>query len=100
MTEVITTCDIIVSNIPNTPSNDLLHLFEFLHGDYGWETLTYDAFVPILHRLTHFKSIETFVSDLQSIGSLNDDSMTKLLSLLSHAGTLAMLIDAHHHMVK
>lgn len=89
------------STLPNTQSDDdLLHLFEFLHGDYGWEKLTYDTFVCILHRLTHFKSIETFVSDLQSIGSLDDDSMTNLLSLLHHAGTIDMLIDAYHHLVK
>jgi len=88
------------STLRNIPSNDLLHLCDFLHEGLDWKISTYNLFVPVLDRLTRSKSIETLISDLQSFGFLNDDVNANLLSLLSHAGKNKMLIDAYRHMVK
>jgi len=86
---------------PNTTSpKDLIHPYGFLHEGLDGKISTYSLFVPVLDRLTRFKSVENLISDLQSVGLFNDDSSTNLLSLLAYAGKKEMVIDAYHHMVK
>jgi len=90
----------------NTSHEDLIHLslFLLLPGS-TWESLSYDSMSSVIDRVTRFKSFESVISDLQSIGLLNDsntnsDYFLRLLMILSYADKHGMLIDAYHHMVK
>jgi pentatricopeptide repeat protein len=77
---------------PNTTSpKDLIHPYGFLHEGLDGKISTYSLFVPVLDRLTRFKSVENLISDLQSVGLFNDDSSTNLLSLLAYAGKKEMV---------
>ncbi|XP_012567467.1 uncharacterized protein [Cicer arietinum] len=93
-------------------SSDLITLSIFLWSSKHrcHYSLDLDRIVPVLHRLTHrYKTPQTILSNLQSIGSLNfpntntnrnPNTFLLLLRIIHRAGDHIMLIDTFHHMVQ
>jgi len=90
------------SSLSDAFPKDLTHLSLYLLIP---GSLTTDTMDPVIDRLTRFKSIESILLDLKSIGLFNDsntkfDSFFRLLRLLYLTANLKVVPDAYHHMVK
>jgi len=90
------------SSLSDAFPKDLTHLslYLLLPG-----SLTTDTMDPVIDRLTCFKSIDSILLDLKSIGLFNDsnkrfDYFFRLLKLLYLSGKHEVVTDAFHHMVK
>jgi len=85
-------------------SDDVDDLGIFLYEGVDPKKSCFDLAIPVINHLARFNSVETIISELQSIGYLNDsdtnfESVLQFLTLLSFAGKNEFLIDAYDYMV-